>query len=199
MRTPEARLEEAVGLARAIDLDVVEQGSCTLSEIRPATYIGKGKVDEIAGLVEEPRSLRRDHGLPGVAGAAAQSREGLERQGHRPHRADPRNLRPARAHARRRAAGRARASELSEEPARALLDASRAPARRLRLPRRPRRDADRGRPARHRASASRASRRSWRRSSARARCIARAASACRIRSWRWSATPMPASRRCSTA
>ncbi len=51
-RTPEARLEEAVGLARAIDLDVVEQGLVTLSEVRPATYIGKGKVDEIAGLVK---------------------------------------------------------------------------------------------------------------------------------------------------
>ena len=35
-------------------------------------------------------------------------------------------------------------------------------------------------------------------SSARASCTATAASACRIRSSRWSATPMPASRRCST-
>ncbi len=52
MRTPEARLEEAVGLARAIDLNVVEQGLVTLNEIRPATYIGKGKVDEFAGLVK---------------------------------------------------------------------------------------------------------------------------------------------------
>ena len=51
IRTPQARLEEAVGLARAIDLNVVEQGLVTLNEIRPATYIGKGKVDEIAGLV----------------------------------------------------------------------------------------------------------------------------------------------------
>jgi GTPase len=51
-RTPEARLEEAVGLARAIDLTVVESGLVTLSEIRPATYIGKGKVDEIAGLAK---------------------------------------------------------------------------------------------------------------------------------------------------
>jgi GTPase len=51
-RTPEARLEEAVGLARAIDLAVVESGLVTLSEIRPATYIGKGKVDEIAGLAK---------------------------------------------------------------------------------------------------------------------------------------------------
>jgi GTPase len=51
-RTPEARLEEAAGLARAIDLTVVESGLVTLSEIRPATYIGKGKVDEIAGLAK---------------------------------------------------------------------------------------------------------------------------------------------------
>jgi GTP-binding protein HflX len=51
-RTPEARLEEAVGLAAAIDLDVVESGLVTLNEIRPATYIGKGKVDEFAGIVK---------------------------------------------------------------------------------------------------------------------------------------------------
>ena len=43
------------GLARAIDLDVVEQGLVTLNDIRPATYIGKGKVDEIAGLVKSAR------------------------------------------------------------------------------------------------------------------------------------------------
>ncbi len=52
LRMPEARLAEAVGLARAIDLTVVQEGLVTLSEIRPATYIGKGKVDEIAGLVK---------------------------------------------------------------------------------------------------------------------------------------------------
>jgi GTP-binding protein HflX len=51
-RTPEARLEEASGLARAIDLNVVDGGIVTLSQIRPATYIGTGKVDEIAGLVK---------------------------------------------------------------------------------------------------------------------------------------------------
>jgi len=52
VRSPEARLEEAVGLARAIDLDVVEAGLVPLSEIRPATYLGKGKVEEIAGLTK---------------------------------------------------------------------------------------------------------------------------------------------------
>jgi len=51
-RTPQARLEEAVGLACAIDLDVVESGIAPLSDIRPATYIGKGKVDELAGLIK---------------------------------------------------------------------------------------------------------------------------------------------------
>lgn len=51
-RSPEARLEEAVGLARAIDLNVVQAGLVTLNDIRPATYVGKGKVDEIAGLTK---------------------------------------------------------------------------------------------------------------------------------------------------
>ena len=51
-RGPQARLEEAVGLALAIDLEVVDTGIVMLNEIRPATYIGKGKVEEIAGLVK---------------------------------------------------------------------------------------------------------------------------------------------------
>src|SRR5436190_2447039 len=51
-RAPDARLDEAVGLARAIDLDVVESGIAPLSKIRPATYIGKGKVDELAGIIK---------------------------------------------------------------------------------------------------------------------------------------------------
>jgi GTP-binding protein HflX len=51
-RSPEARLEEAVGLAHAIDLDVAYSGIVPLAEIRPATFIGKGKVEEIAGLVK---------------------------------------------------------------------------------------------------------------------------------------------------
>jgi GTP-binding protein HflX len=51
-RAPQARLDEAVGLARAIDLDVVQSGIAPLSEIRPASYLGKGKVDELAGLVK---------------------------------------------------------------------------------------------------------------------------------------------------
>ena len=134
------------------------------------------------GLVEEPRGRHRGDGLRALAGAAAQSGEGLERQGARPHRADPGNLRPARAHPGGRAAGRARASDLPEEPAGAVLDPSRAPARRLRLPRRSGRDPDRGRPAPDRG-AHRAHRGRAREGQAHAAsCIATAARACRIRS-----------------
>src|SRR5512132_3722372 len=52
LRPPDARLDEAVGLARAIDLNVVSSGIVPLGDIRPATFIGKGKVEEIAGLVK---------------------------------------------------------------------------------------------------------------------------------------------------
>jgi GTP-binding protein HflX len=48
VRTPAAQLEEAVGLARAIDLDVVGQEVVPLAQIRPASFLGKGKVEEIA-------------------------------------------------------------------------------------------------------------------------------------------------------
>jgi GTP-binding protein HflX len=51
-RTPAARLDEAIGLARAIDLDVEQSGIVTLNTVRPATYLGKGKVEEIAGLIK---------------------------------------------------------------------------------------------------------------------------------------------------
>jgi GTP-binding protein HflX len=51
-RAPAARLDEAVGLARAIDLEVEQSGIVMLSAVRPATYLGKGKVEEVAGLVK---------------------------------------------------------------------------------------------------------------------------------------------------
>jgi GTP-binding protein HflX len=51
-RSPEARREEATGLARAIDLNVVDSTLVQLSEIRPATYLGKGKVAELAERVK---------------------------------------------------------------------------------------------------------------------------------------------------
>ena len=52
LRSPEARREEAVGLARAIDLEVVGAESVALNAIRPATFIGKGRVETIATQVK---------------------------------------------------------------------------------------------------------------------------------------------------
>jgi len=50
-RDTAARLEEIAGLARAIDLTVVEAVPAVIGAIRPATYLGKGKVEEIGGLI----------------------------------------------------------------------------------------------------------------------------------------------------
>jgi len=52
-RSSEARFEEAIGLAKAIDLAVVGAEIAKLSQIRPATYIGKGKVEALAERVKE--------------------------------------------------------------------------------------------------------------------------------------------------
>ncbi|PWB93312.1 GTPase HflX [Methylosinus sporium] len=51
-RDPVARLAEAVGLAEAIDLDIVGEIGVSLHDVRPATYLGKGKVEEIAETVK---------------------------------------------------------------------------------------------------------------------------------------------------
>ncbi len=50
-RSIDARLEEAIGLARAIGLEIASTGVVGLAAIQPSTYLGKGKVEEIAGLV----------------------------------------------------------------------------------------------------------------------------------------------------
>ncbi len=51
-RDPHARIAEAEGLARAIDLDVAGCEIVSLSQIRPATFLGTGKVEEIAERVK---------------------------------------------------------------------------------------------------------------------------------------------------
>jgi GTP-binding protein HflX len=51
-RDPQARLEEAIGLAQALDLQVAEAISVTLRRLTPATLFGKGKVDEIGAICE---------------------------------------------------------------------------------------------------------------------------------------------------
>jgi GTP-binding protein HflX len=52
VRDSEARLEEAKGLAAAIDLTVVDALIAPVAQIRPATYLGKGKVEEVLGLIK---------------------------------------------------------------------------------------------------------------------------------------------------
>ncbi len=52
-RTSEAKRDEAVGLAAAIELEVIASMIVSLATPRPATLIGKGKVEEIGALVTE--------------------------------------------------------------------------------------------------------------------------------------------------
>ncbi|BCG88555.1 GTPase HflX [Mesorhizobium sp. 113-3-9] len=52
-RSAEARHDEAVGLARAINLDPVHTAVVTVNDPRPATLLGSGKVEEFAEIVKE--------------------------------------------------------------------------------------------------------------------------------------------------
>ncbi|MEF0942339.1 GTPase HflX [Rhizobium sp. BR 362] len=52
-RSPESRLEEAKGLALAIDLDVVNGSIVPINDPRPATLLGTGKIEEIRALLDE--------------------------------------------------------------------------------------------------------------------------------------------------
>jgi GTP-binding protein HflX len=67
-RTPQARLDEAAGLAAAIDLDVIARGLVPVPAPRPATLFGSGKVEELKGLVraEDASLVIVDHPLTPV-------------------------------------------------------------------------------------------------------------------------------------
>ncbi|WP_455873061.1 GTPase HflX [Rhizobium yanglingense] len=52
-RSPESRLEEASGLAEAIDLDVVNGAIVPISDPRPATLLGTGKIEDIKAQLDE--------------------------------------------------------------------------------------------------------------------------------------------------
>jgi len=52
-RSTDAKLDEAEGLARAIGVDVVARRAFRLRQMRPATLLGKGQVEEIADLAKE--------------------------------------------------------------------------------------------------------------------------------------------------
>lgn len=53
VRSQDDAIEEIVGLAQAIHLDILETRTVNLSRITPATYIGKGAAEEIAERVKE--------------------------------------------------------------------------------------------------------------------------------------------------
>ncbi|HXP75540.1 MAG TPA: GTPase HflX [Stellaceae bacterium] len=53
LRTPEARLEEAVALAGAIELDVAHAALVPLAKPKPATLIGSGTVEALGAIVKE--------------------------------------------------------------------------------------------------------------------------------------------------
>ena len=67
-RDPQASLEEAVGLARAIDLEVVHTEIVNLQRVTPATFIGSGVVDRLKPFVEDMEAglVFVDHSLSPV-------------------------------------------------------------------------------------------------------------------------------------
>ena len=48
LRSLDARIEEAAGLAEAIGIDIVARRAFRLRQIRPASLFGKGQAEEIA-------------------------------------------------------------------------------------------------------------------------------------------------------
>ena len=52
-RSPEARLDEAMGLAVAINIDLIGGELVPLRNIKPSTYMGQGKLDEVSEIIED--------------------------------------------------------------------------------------------------------------------------------------------------
>jgi len=52
-RTPEARLEEAMSLAVAIEIELIGGETISLRAIKPSTYLGKGKLQDLKDLAHD--------------------------------------------------------------------------------------------------------------------------------------------------
>ena len=67
-RDGNSRKEEAIGLAKAIDLDIISSLVVTLPKAKAATLLGSGKVDEVAQLIKqiEAELVIVDHALTPV-------------------------------------------------------------------------------------------------------------------------------------
>ena len=55
VRSPEARLEEALGLAAAINVDLVGGETTSLRTIKPATYLGSGKLADLKAFAKSEK------------------------------------------------------------------------------------------------------------------------------------------------
>ena len=53
MRSAETKLDEAIGLAEAISLEIIHHEILTINTVRAATLIGTGTIARIAELAEE--------------------------------------------------------------------------------------------------------------------------------------------------
>ncbi len=162
----------------------------------PATFIGSGKLDELASECARVGRRRRHLRQRADAGAAAAHRRARRSEGDRSHAADPRHLRPPRANARREVAGRAGAAQVSAAAARRLghracrgWAAASAPADLAKRNSKP--------TAGVFVSESTRSRKRSTRFGSGGATRARAGRRRRCRSSRWSATRTPARRRCS--
>ncbi len=196
----EARLEEADGSAARHRSDVAEALIAPISQIRPATYLGKGKVEEIVGAASPAHEIElvvmdcalspiQQRNLEKAWNTKVLDRTGLilEIFGRR---------------------AKTKEGTLQVELAHLNYQRSRLVRSWTHLERqrggfgfhgRSRRNPDRGRSPPDRRSHRAARERNQEGAGDAAAASRRAASGCRIASWRWSATPTPESRRCSTA
>ena len=109
----EASLDELVAARRHRRAPTRRRASCSVAIAPdPATFIGKGKAEELRRAVPRRRRRHRRVRQRAHAGAAVQPREAARPHRHRPHRGDPRHLRPERPHPRRQGPGRAGAAAL---------------------------------------------------------------------------------------
>ena len=111
----------------------------------PATYLGRGKAEELLDAVPGGRRRHRRLRRRPLARPAAQPGEDPRPDGHRPHRGDPRHLRPERPHPRGPGPGGAGPAPLPAAPAAGPGPRAQPAGRRDRHPG-PGRDPARGRP-----------------------------------------------------
>ncbi len=194
----EAALDELARLVDTAGADVVDRVMQRRDAPDPSTYLGRGKAADLRAicLATDADTVVFDNDLS--PGSTAQPRADPRPDGHRPHGGDPRHLRPERADARRAGSSGAGPSALPVAPpprSRAVLQPT---GRRHRDPG-PGRDPARGGPSP--AGQSHAPPRVGPPPAGTdpADPTAKPDPVAHSASYRWWATPTPASRRCSTA